>query len=59
MKLDMNGMRLSPLPRNKSATHVFGDFLSCMRSLVSSDPVSDRSTRSLPLYSKLYKRHTC
>jgi hypothetical protein len=27
MKLDMNGMRLPPLPKGKSATEVFGDFL--------------------------------
>lgn len=28
MTLKMNGMRLSPLPRGKSAVDVFGDFLS-------------------------------
>ena len=39
MKLDMNGMHLSPLPQNKSSTHVFGDFLSCMRSSSSFDLV--------------------
>ncbi|KAF8896439.1 hypothetical protein BD779DRAFT_1433886 [Infundibulicybe gibba] len=27
MRLDMNGMRLGPLPRRKTAVHVFGDFL--------------------------------
>ncbi|KAI0264453.1 hypothetical protein BC834DRAFT_924658 [Gloeopeniophorella convolvens] len=27
MKLKMNGMRLPPLPKGKSAVHVFGDFL--------------------------------
>lgn len=27
MKLNMNGMRLSPLPRNKTPVDVFGDFL--------------------------------
>ncbi|KAI0784588.1 hypothetical protein C8Q75DRAFT_724303 [Abortiporus biennis] len=38
MTLKMNGMRLSPLPRNKSAVDVFGDFLSylfqCTRSFI-------------------------
>jgi len=29
MKLQMNGMRLNPLPQGKTATDVFGDFLSC------------------------------
>lgn len=28
MQLKMNGMRLSPLPRSKTAVDVFGDFLS-------------------------------
>ncbi|KAK0500384.1 hypothetical protein EDD18DRAFT_1069052 [Armillaria luteobubalina] len=28
MKLEMNGMRLAPLPYRKTAVHVFGDFLS-------------------------------
>ena len=27
MQLNMNGMRLSPLPKRKTAVHVFGDFL--------------------------------
>jgi hypothetical protein len=27
MKLEMNGLRLSPLPRTKTAVDVFGDFL--------------------------------
>jgi hypothetical protein len=27
MKLNMNGMRLGPLPKRKTAVHVFGDFL--------------------------------
>ncbi|KAG6902842.1 hypothetical protein C0995_010727 [Termitomyces sp. Mi166 len=27
MQLNMNGMRLGPLPRKKTAVHVFGDFL--------------------------------
>ena len=27
MKLKMNGMRLPPLPKGKSAVHVFGDYL--------------------------------
>ena len=30
MQLNMNGMRLGPLPRNKTAVHVFGDFLAYM-----------------------------
>lgn len=30
MKLNMNGMRLGPLPQGKTAVHVFGDFLSYM-----------------------------
>ncbi|KAF8440445.1 hypothetical protein L210DRAFT_3612339 [Boletus edulis BED1] len=38
MKLNMNGMRLSPLPRNKSPLDVFGDFLRylfrCTRSFI-------------------------
>jgi hypothetical protein len=38
MKLDLNGMRLSRLPQGKSATQVFGDFLSylylCTRSFI-------------------------
>ncbi|KJA20585.1 hypothetical protein HYPSUDRAFT_1091217 [Hypholoma sublateritium FD-334 SS-4] len=39
MQLNMNGMRLSPLPRGKSPVHVFGDYLnylySCTRSFIS------------------------
>jgi hypothetical protein len=27
MRLEMNGMRFSSLPKNKTAVHVFGDFL--------------------------------
>lgn len=38
MKLDMNGMRLSSLPRNKAAVDVFGDFLNylfrCTRNFI-------------------------
>jgi len=38
MQLNMNGMRLSPLPRRKTPVHVFGDFLaylfSCTRSFI-------------------------
>ncbi|KAI0926081.1 hypothetical protein AcV5_008643 [Taiwanofungus camphoratus] len=38
MKLKMNGMRLAPLPRNKTAVDVFGDFLAylfrCTRSFI-------------------------
>ncbi|KAG7451216.1 uncharacterized protein BT62DRAFT_1038636 [Guyanagaster necrorhizus] len=38
MKLNMNGMRLGPLPYRKTAVHVFGDFLSylyqCTRAFV-------------------------
>lgn len=38
MKLQMNGMRLDPLPRNKNSTDVFGDFLSylfrCTRNFI-------------------------
>ncbi|KAF5367521.1 hypothetical protein D9758_003622 [Tetrapyrgos nigripes] len=38
MKLNMNGMRMAPLPRGKTAVHVFGDFLSylflCTRSFI-------------------------
>ena len=38
MKLNMNGMRLSALPRHKSPVHVFGDFLDylyrCTRSFI-------------------------
>ena len=38
MKLQMNGMRLDPLPRNKTSTDLFGDFLSylfrCTRSFI-------------------------
>jgi hypothetical protein len=30
MQLNMNGMRLSSLPRKKTAVHVFGDFLAYM-----------------------------
>ena len=30
MQLNMNGMRLGPLPRKKTAVHVFGDFLAYM-----------------------------
>jgi hypothetical protein len=40
MKLSMNGMAFSPLPRRKSAVDVFGDFLSylfrCTRAFVES-----------------------
>jgi hypothetical protein len=39
MQLNMNGMRLSPLPRGKSPVQVFGDYLgylySCTRSFIS------------------------
>ncbi|KAF8972184.1 hypothetical protein BDZ97DRAFT_1650258 [Flammula alnicola] len=39
MQLNMNGMRLSPLPRGKSPVHVFGDYLAylyrCTRSFIS------------------------
>ncbi|KJA23735.1 hypothetical protein HYPSUDRAFT_1079859 [Hypholoma sublateritium FD-334 SS-4] len=39
MQLNMNGMRHSPLPRDKSHVHVFGDYLnylySCTRSFIS------------------------
>ncbi|THV07338.1 hypothetical protein K435DRAFT_815567 [Dendrothele bispora CBS 962.96] len=38
MKLNMNGMRMAPLPCEKTAVHVFGDFLSylflCTRSFI-------------------------
>ncbi|KIM39913.1 hypothetical protein M413DRAFT_74077 [Hebeloma cylindrosporum] len=38
MQLNMNGMRLSPLPRRKTPVHVFGDFLAylydCTRSFI-------------------------
>lgn len=38
MKLDMNGMRLSRLPHDKTAVHVFGDFLAylylCTRNFI-------------------------
>lgn len=38
MKLQMNGMRLDPLPRNKTSTDLFGDFLSylflCTRNFI-------------------------
>ncbi|KAF9563201.1 hypothetical protein CPC08DRAFT_633052 [Agrocybe pediades] len=38
MQLNMNGMRLSPLPRKKTPVHVFGDFLAylyrCTRSFI-------------------------
>lgn len=38
MKLEMNGMRLAPLPYRKTAVHVFGDFLSylyqCTRTFI-------------------------
>jgi hypothetical protein len=37
MKLQMNGMRLNPLPSRKTATDVFGDFLSCNLLFHSSD----------------------
>lgn len=38
MKLNMNGMRLTPLPRRKNAVDVFGDFLAylyrCTRNFI-------------------------
>jgi hypothetical protein len=38
MKLQMNGMQLGPLPRNKTSVDVFGDFLSylfhCTRNFI-------------------------
>ncbi|KAF9466599.1 hypothetical protein BDZ94DRAFT_182968 [Collybia nuda] len=38
MQLNMNGMRLGPLPRRKTAVHVFGDFLAylyrCTRNFI-------------------------
>ncbi|KAG6832781.1 hypothetical protein H0H92_009399 [Tricholoma furcatifolium] len=38
MQLNMNGMRLGPLPRRKTAIHVFGDFLAylyrCTRNFI-------------------------
>lgn len=38
MQLNMNGMRLSPLPKRKTPVHVFGDFLTymhrCTRSFI-------------------------
>jgi hypothetical protein len=44
MKLQMNGMRLNPLPLGKTATDAFGDFLSCdvhspIRAPSGSDPL--------------------
>lgn len=38
MQLNMNGMRLSPLPRGKTPVHVFGDYLgylyTCTKSFI-------------------------
>lgn len=38
MQLNMNGMRLGPLPKRKTAVHVFGDFLAylyrCTRNFI-------------------------
>ncbi|EKM78941.1 hypothetical protein AGABI1DRAFT_121289 [Agaricus bisporus var. burnettii JB137-S8] len=38
MRLDMNGMRFGPLPKRKTAVHVFGDFLAylyhCTRNFI-------------------------
>ena len=38
MQLNMNGMRLTPLPKRKSPVHVFGDYLAylyrCTRSFI-------------------------
>jgi hypothetical protein len=47
MQLNMNGMRLSPLPKRKTPTHVFGDFLSylyrCTRSFISDTHANGQS----------------
>lgn len=46
MQLNMNGMRLSPLPKKKTPVHVFGDYLSylhrCTRSYITDTHANGR-----------------